>query len=49
MKNQTNLKLLNDFKNEIIIKIIEQIKTDEELKIKQIIPEKLVELDGWVR
>ena len=49
MKNQTTLKLLNEFKNDVMMKIILKIKDDEALKIKDIIPDKLKELDGWVR
>ena len=49
MNNQTTLKMLNDFKDGVIMKIINQIKEDEALKVKDIIPEKLVELGGWVR
>ncbi len=49
MNNQTTLKMLNEFKDGVIMKIINQIKEDEALKVKDIIPEKLVELGGWVR
>jgi len=49
MNNQTTLKLLNEFKNDVIYKIIKRNKDDDLLKIKDFIPEKLVELNGWVR
>lgn len=49
MKNQSTLKLLNDFKDDVILKIINQIKADEALKVRDIIPDKLIEMNGWVR
>lgn len=49
MKNQNTLKILNDFKNEIILKLIVKMKDEESLKLKEIIPEKLDELNSWIR
>lgn len=49
MKNQNTLKILNDFKNEIVLKLIVKMKADEALKIKDIIPKKLEELNTWIR
>lgn len=40
---------MNEFKEEVIVKLIESCRSDDLLKLKDLVPEKLAELDSWIR